>query len=89
MHILNGFKLRPLGEEYILIGEGLERINFDKMITMNESAAYLWQQIADGSSFDAQRLAQLLCAEYEVSAEQALRDAQTTIDEWLKAGIIA
>ena len=89
MHILSGFKLRPLGDEYILIGEGLERINFNKMITMNESAAYLWKQVEDGSSFDAQKLASLLFNEYEVSEEQALSDAQKTIDAWLEAGIIA
>ena len=89
MHIKQGFKLRPLGDEYILIGEGIEQINFDKMITMNETAAYLWQQVADGSSFDAQRLAELLTNEYEVSYDQALSDAQKTIDTWMNAGIIA
>ena len=88
MRIRQGFKLRPLGGEYILIGEGLEQINFNKMITMNDSAAYLWQQVADGSSFDAQRLAALLTREYAVSEAQALDDAQTTLQAWLSAGII-
>ena len=88
MHIQKGFKLRPLGDEFILVGEGLEQINFNKMITMNESAAYLWQKVEDGSEFDAQRLATLLTDEYEVSETQALTDAQKTIDTWLNAGII-
>ena len=88
MHIQKGFKLRPLGDEFILVGEGLEQINFNKMITMNESAAYLWQKVEDGSEFDAQRLATLLTDEYEVSEAQALTDAQKTIDTWLNAGII-
>ena len=88
MHIQKGFKLRPLGDEFILVGEGLEQINFNKMITMNESAAYLWQKVEDGSEFDAQRLATLLTDEYEVSETRALTDAQKTIDTWLNAGII-
>ena len=88
MKILKGFKLRPLGDEYILIGEGVERINFNKMITMNETAAFLWERVSDGSVFDAERLAAMLTGEYEVSAEQALSDAKATIEAWQKAGII-
>jgi len=88
MNIKPGFKLRPLGEEYILIGEGVEQINFNKLITMNSSAAYLWNQVSDGKTFDAERLASLLIAEYDVSHTLALADAQTTIDSWQQAGII-
>ena len=88
MKALSGFRLRPLGNDYILISEGLERIDFNKMITMNGTAAYLWQQIADGSDFDAQKLADLLTKEYEVSTEQALEDVQQTITKWRNAGII-
>lgn len=88
MKVKLGFKLRPLGNEFILVGEGVEQINFNKMITMNESAAYLWQQVMDGTDFDAERLAELLTQEYEVSHEQALQDAQTTIQSWLDAEII-
>lgn len=87
MKAKQGFKLRPLGNEYILIGESVEQINFNKMITMNESAAYLWQKVEDGHAFTAEDLAALLCEEYEVSPEQALKDAQATIESWHEAGI--
>ena len=83
-----GFKLRALGDEFILVGESIEQINFNKMITMNATAAYLWRKVADGQPFDAQRLADWLLEEYEVSREQALADSQYTIDTWLNAGII-
>lgn len=89
MTVKPGFKLRALGDEYILIGEGLEQVNFNKMVTMNESAAYLWNQVCDGQNFDAQRLADLLCEEYEVSPEQALQDALCTVEAWSKAEIIS
>ena len=89
MKVKNGFKLRPLGREFILVGESVEQVNFNKMITMNETAAYLWQKVADGKDFDAPMLAGYLTEEYEVSDEQALKDAQMTIETWLNAGIIA
>lgn len=88
MKIKNGFKLRQLGNEFILIGEGLEQVNFNKMITMNETAAYLWNAVSDGRELSAEVLADLLTAEYDVTAEQALADAQTTLDTWKQAEII-
>lgn len=88
MNVKKGFKLRPLGREFILVGESVEQVNFNKMITMNETAAYLWEKVADGKVFDAKLLADLLTAEYEVSEEQALKDAEMTVKIWLNAGII-
>lgn len=88
MKVKQGFKLRPLGDEFMLIGESLEQINFNKMITMNETAAFLWNKVADGIDFEAKTLANFLLEEYEVSEEIALKDSQTTIDSWLQAGII-
>ena len=88
MHTIKGFKLRRLGNEYILVGESVEQVNFNKMITMNDTAAFLWQQVSDGSNFDADSLADMLCSEYEVSKAQALQDADKTLQAWLSAGII-
>lgn len=89
MHIIKGFKLRPLGDEFILVGESIELINFNKMISMNEPAAFLWRQVEDGHEFDAEELAQLLSGEYEVSEQEARQDAEQTIQGWKDAGIIA
>ena len=88
MKAIPGFKLRPLGDEYILVGESVELINFNKMISMNESAAYLWQHVESLPSFDEHTLADLLCEEYEVSPEQALIDAQNTLEAWKNAQIV-
>ena len=88
MNTISGFKLRKLGNEYILVGESMELINFNKMITMNESAAYLWKQVQDLEAFDNQLLTDLLLREYEVSPEQAATDAAATAAHWLEAGIV-
>lgn len=80
--------MRPLGREFILVGESVEQVNFNKMITMNETAAYLWEKVADGKDFDAKMLSEYLTEEYEVSDEQALKDAEMTVETWLNAGII-
>ncbi|MBO7502414.1 MAG: PqqD family protein [Paludibacteraceae bacterium] len=88
MKIKSGFRLRPLGNEFILVGEGIEQINFNKMITMNETAAYLWRKAAEVSFFDEKMLATWLTDEYDVSLDQALQDTANTLSSWQNAGII-
>ena len=88
MKVIPGFALRPLGKEYLLIAESVELVNFNAMITLNESAAYLWRNVADKESFDADTLVDLLLAEYEVSPEQARKDALATIASWQNAHLI-
>ena len=70
-----------------MIGESAELVNFDRIITFNEVAAYLWQQVK-GKEFDVETLTQLLLAEYEVSEDIAREDAQATIEDWKEIGII-
>lgn len=88
MRTIDGFKLRKLGNEYILVGESMELINFNKMITLNETAAFLWEQAQQGE-FDANKLCKALCAEYEVEPAQALQDVEDTLKAWKDAGVIA
>ena len=87
MKTRKGFRLRELGGDYILIGESEELVNFNNLITFNEAAAYLWQNVED-REFDAEVLTQLLLAEYEVTEDIARQDAQATIDDWKEVGII-
>ncbi len=87
MKTIEGFKLRKLGNEYILVGESMALINFNKMITLNETAAFLWSE-AEKGEFDVNSLCKALCAEYEVSPEQAMTDVEATIASWKEAGVI-
>ena len=87
MRTKKGFRLRELGGDYILIGESAELVSFNNIITFNEAAAYLWQNV-QGKDFDVETLTQLLLDEYEVSEDIAREDAQATIDDWKEIGII-
>ena len=92
MKTINGFRLRKLGNEYILVGESMELINFNKMITLNETAAFLWEQAENSSAnlggFTAADLCKALCREYDVTPEQAMTDVDVTIHSWRDAGVI-
>lgn len=87
MRIKQGFKLRTVGSEFIVSGEGLGQVDFNKLISLNSSAAYLWQAI-EGKDFDIQSLADLLVSRYDIPVEQALTDAADVTNSWMKAGLI-
>lgn len=87
MRIKKGFELREVCGEHIIVAYGKENIDFNKVISLNESASYLWKSIAD-KDFTAETLASLLQQEYEVDAETASRDAKALLDEWTKVGLV-
>lgn len=88
MKIKQGFELLDVCGEAVVVAHGKENIDFSKVISLNESAAYLWRSV-EGHDFDAAELARLLTEEYEVDEATALRDAEKMMQDWLEAGLIA
>ncbi len=87
MKIIDGFKLRSVAGEMVVSGEGVKQINFNKLIALNSTAAFLWKSI-EGKEFDAQTMADALVAEFEIEESQALTDAQALLDSWVECGVI-
>lgn len=83
-----GFILREVCGERVIIAEGVEVVNFNKLLSLNESAAYLWQQASALGDFTVEQLADKLCEEYEVSKDQALKDVEQMLAKWQEIGII-
>ncbi|MCQ2155674.1 MAG: PqqD family protein [Bacteroidales bacterium] len=88
MKTLEGFRLRPLGREFILTAENISQVDFNKMISLNESAAYLWTSVA-GKEYTVETLADLLVEKYEIDRETALKDSEAIARKWIEAGIAA
>lgn len=86
MKTKKGFVLRNVCGENIIVAEGKENIDFTKIISMNETAAYLWKNV-EGKDFDPNTLKNLLMKEYEVEETTADADAKTTAKQWIEAGI--
>lgn len=87
MKTRKGYTLRDLGSEFVLVAEGLEAIDFTRMISMNASAAFLWEEV-EGKDFDASTLANLLAEEYDIPRETADKDAAKLIQNWKDANLI-
>lgn len=87
MKTKKGFVLRSLGREFILVAEGLEAADVNKLISMNESAAFLWKSV-EGKEFDANTLMDLLMEEYGITREVAEKDVTSLLETWKRADII-
>jgi hypothetical protein len=88
MRINEGFELRKVCDENVIVAYGRKNIDFSKVISLNESAAYLWNAVID-KEFTCQELAGLLCKEYEVDAQTALEDVVQMVAEWKEQGLIS
>lgn len=86
MKIKNGFILREMCGEFIVVAEGLEHINFNKLISLNATAAYLWKKLVD-KEFTTEEMAQLLIDEYGIDMELAMTDSAKLMEAWKDAGI--
>lgn len=87
MKIKNGFELRDVCGEHIIIAHGVENIDFTKVITLNESAAFIWNQV-EGKTFTEDEVVRMLLDEYDVEEAQARADVKQLLASWEKAGMV-
>lgn len=87
MRIKKGFRLRKICREKVVVAEGLENINFNKMLALNDSAALLWEA-AVGRDFTPEELADVLVREYEIDRQMALDDTEALLQSWKESGVI-
>ena len=83
-----GFVLCDVCGEHVIVGEGLGTIDFGKLISLNETAAWLWRKAGEMGDFDIDGLTEALCAEYEVEAAQAREDVTKMVGQWQELGIV-
>ena len=87
MKIKEGFKMRKLGREHIVVPESKGLVNFNKMISFNDTAAYLWEALS-GKEFTVEDIRQLLLDKYEVDEEVAGTDAARLARSWAEAELV-
>ena len=88
MKIKKGFVLRQVCGENVVVGEGLDAINFGKLLSLNETAAWLWQQAVEMGDFTIDSLVAKLTEEYDVTEDMARRDVSNIVNEWLKVEVV-
>ena len=87
MKIKEGFKMRKLGREYIVVAEGSSLVNFNRMVSFNDTAAYLWETLS-GREFAVEDIRQLILDRYGVDEQIADADAANLARDWAEAGLV-
>ena len=82
-----GIEMREVCGDKFLIAMGVENIDMNSIINLNETAAFLWKAMGDGE-FSVDDLVAKLTDEYEVSTEMANANIESVLEEMRKAGVV-
>lgn len=88
MKIKEGFEIQSVCGEYIIVPAGVENVDYSRIISLNETAAYLWQNVADKPSFTIDDMTALLLAEYDVEENIAREDCALIIERWKEMELV-
>ena len=84
MKLKENYLLRQVADTWVVLPLGQASVDFNGMLKLNETGAMLWKVLEQGGGLAA--MADALTAEYAVSREQALADAEEFYAALVKAG---
>jgi len=80
MKIKKGLKIRTIADENVLILQGAVGVDMTKVVSFNETAKWLWDEL-NGKDFSLEDAVGLLVANYKVDTATAEKDARDWINE--------
>lgn len=86
MKIVREFILRDIAGEYILVPTGATTDFFNGMITISESAKFIWENIEKTESLD--ELVKMMLEEYNIDEKTARQDCMEFVAQLLGAGFV-
>lgn len=87
MKIRDGFVLRQVADATIVVPAGDTAIDFNGMITLNETAAFLWSLLENDT--DEEAMVKAMLAEYEVDEETARNGIERFVNKLRDEGLLA
>lgn len=78
MKVKKDFILRKIADSYVVVPVGRQTLDFNGIINLNETGAFLFKILQDGAERD--ELVEKLLEEYNVAPEKAAAD----IDRFIK-----
>lgn len=86
MKIKEGYILREVAGNNIIVAVGGESVNFDGIKTLNETGTFLWRNIEKG--MDKEMLVKALTDEYEVDEATAKSDVAEFVSLLINNGLV-
>lgn len=88
MKAKKGFELQNVCGEYIIVPAGIENVDFSRIISLNPTAAFLWEKVSSLEEFTIETLVGALLEEYEVEEAVAREDCALIIERWAEMELI-
>ena len=86
MKVKEGFILKKMGNQAVVVAVGAASKVFNGMIKLNESGKMMWNLLVDGATEDD--LLEAVLEAYEVDPQVATKDVEKFIETLKKPGII-
>lgn len=86
MKIREGFILRTVAGQNVVVPVGSNTMNFNAAITLNDSAAFLWKQLENEKT--EQELLDSLTEEYDIDSATAKSDITVFLNVLREHGIL-
>lgn len=86
MKLKENFALRQVADTWVVLPLGEESVNFNGMLSLNETGALLWRALEKGGNREA--LADALMQEYIVDPAQALADVDAFLEKLRQVGCV-
>ena len=77
MRIKEGYVLKEVAKEFIVVPVGDEAINFNGILTLNKTAKLLFETLLN--DVEIKDLVKVLLDKYDIDEEQALKDVKDFI----------
>ncbi len=86
MKIKEQYKVREMAGENVIIMQGKHGSDLTKIISLNQSALYLWNEL-QGREFDIETVANLIVEQYGIDKSVATTDAERWIEKLRECNI--
>lgn len=86
MKIKDGFLLRNVGDNHIVVPVGTASVDFRCIITLNDTGAFIWEQLRQPCT--TEDVVKAVLAEYDVSVDVAAADVAAFITAMREKGLL-
>ncbi len=86
MKIKEQYKVREMAGEHVIIMQGKHGSDLTKIISLNESALYLWNEL-QGKEFNSEVVADMIVERYGIEKSVAAADAERWIEKLRECNI--
>ncbi len=86
MKIKDGFLIREVAGQTVIIPDGEKNVEFTGMIKLNETGKLIWEAVTKGDS--QEDIATKIAGEYGITKDKALGDVQSFVMKMKEEGFI-